>query len=290
MSESILITGKNGQVGWELQRTLAPLGDIVAVDIENVDLINPAAVRELIRATKPDLLVNPAAYTAVDLAEQEEVLAHQVNAVAPGIMAEEARRLNIPILHYSTDYIFDGAKTTPYDEEDRPNPLNIYGRTKLAGEEKVIASGARYVILRLGWVYGSRGKNFLLTMLRLGNERQELRVVDDQIGAPTWCRMIAEATAHIARVMLDGGGDWEGIYHLTAGGKTTWYGFAGAIFTSFSKSIRQAPTLLPITTADYQTAAQRPSYSILSNNKLYKQFGIRLPNWEKQLHLLAEEQ
>ena len=184
----ILLTGKNGQVGWELQRTLAPLGEVVAVDRQALDLANPDAIRALIREVKPALIVNPAAYTAVDKAESEPELAMAVNGIAPGIMAEEAKRLGAAMIHYSTDYVFDGTQTSPYTEKDRPNPGNVYGKTKLAGEQAIQAVGVPHLILRTSWVYGSRGRNFLLTILRLAQERDELKIVDDQIGAPTSSR------------------------------------------------------------------------------------------------------
>ena len=222
----ILLTGKNGQVGWELQRTLAPLGEVVVLDRRQLDLSDPDQIRERVREISPDLIVNAAAYTAVDRAEAEPEPAMAVNGTAPGLLAEEAKRIGAAIIHYSTDYVFDGAKTTPYTEEDAPNPLNVYGRTKLAGEQAVQAAGVPHLILRTSWVYGMRGKNFLLTILRLAREREELKIVDDQIGAPTWSRTIAEATAQILT-----SGAWpvsgaSGIYHLTASGSTSWYGFA----------------------------------------------------------------
>jgi dTDP-4-dehydrorhamnose reductase len=188
----ILLTGKNGQVGWELQRTLATLGEVVTLDRQDLDLADPDSIRRVVREHKPNLIVNAAAYTAVDKAEEESDLAMVINGTAPGILAEEAKRLSAAIIHYSTDYVFDGSKNTPYTEEDAPNPLNVYGRTKLAGERAIQAVGAPYLILRTSWVYGMRGKNFLLTILRLARERNEIKVVNDQIGAPTWSRIIAQ--------------------------------------------------------------------------------------------------
>ena len=193
----ILLTGKNGQVGWELQRTLTTLGDVVAIDRKGMDLANPDSIRNTIRAVRPDLIVNAAAYTAVDKAESEPELAMAINGIAPGIMAEEAGRLGAAMVHYSTDYVFDGTKTTPYTEGDILNPINVYGKTKLAGEQAVQAAGIPHLIFRTSWVYGLRGRNFLLTILRLAKEWDELKIVDDQIGAPTWSRMVAEATATI---------------------------------------------------------------------------------------------
>lgn len=277
----ILLTGKNGQVGWELQRTLASLGNVVSVGREEVDFTNPDAIRTLVSRVRPSLIVNPAAYTAVDRAEEEPERAWAINAVAPGILAEEAKRLQAPILHYSTDYVFDGTKRAPYTEEDLPNPLGVYGRTKLEGERAVQESGARHVILRLCWVYGARGRNFLLTILRLARERGEVRVVDDQVGCPTWCRMVAEATAIIAHRMLHAGFR-DGIYHLSAAGQTSWYGFAQRIVALHGVAAK----VLPISTSEYPTRAQRPAYSVLSNQKIQAEFGIALPDWETQLRLL----
>lgn len=279
----ILLTGKNGQVGWELQRTLAPLGEVVALDRQQLDLSNPAQIRERVREIKPGLIVNAAAYTTVDRAEAEPELAMAVNGTAPGILAEEAKRAGAAIIHYSTDYVFDATKTTPYTEEDAPNPINVYGRTKLAGEQAIQAVGVPHLILRTSWVYGMRGKNFLLTILRLAREREELTIVHDQIGAPTWSRTIAEATAQILA-----SGAWPasagGTYHLTASGSTTWYGFAKAILALDPKPSEQVcKRLIPIPTAAYPTPARRPAYSVLSNAKLKADFDVVLPGWKQGL-------
>ena len=193
----ILLTGKNGQVGWELERSLQPLGQVIAFDRSGLDLASPDSIRAVIREVKPELIVNPAAYTAVDKAESEPDLAMAVNGVAPGIIAEEAKRLGAALIHYSTDYVFDGTKAEPYTEDDVPKPINVYGKTKLAGEQAVQAIGVPHLIFRTSWVYGMRGKNFLLTILRMAKEKDELRIVDDQFGAPTWSRMIAETTAQV---------------------------------------------------------------------------------------------
>ncbi|MFA7318959.1 MAG: dTDP-4-dehydrorhamnose reductase [Sulfuricella sp.] len=296
----ILLTGKNGQVGWELQRTLAPLGQVVAVDRRTLDLGNPDSIRAVIREIRPDLIVNPAAYTAVDKAESEPELAMAVNGIAPGIMAEEARKLGAAMIHYSTDYVFDGRKTSPYTEQDIPNPLNVYGRTKLAGEQAIQAVGVPHLILRTSWVYGMRGKNFLLTILRLVKEREELKIVNDQIGAPTWSRMIAEATAQILaqRVLpltphsslLT---QYSGIYNLTAAGQTSWYGFTKAILESMAIQGAHSslithhplPKLLPIPTSDYPLPAPRPLFSLLASDKLSETFGMKLPPWDDSLAL-----
>jgi len=282
----IMLTGKNGQVGWELQHALAPLGEVVSLDRQQLDLSNPDQIRERVREIKPGLIVNAAAYTAVDRAEAEPALAMAVNGIAPGILAEEAERAGAAIIHYSTDYVFDGAKITPYTEEDALNPLNVYGRTKLAGEQAIQAAGATHLILRTSWVYGMRGKNFLLTILRLARERAELKIVDDQIGAPTWSRAIAEATARILSADTLPVTDASGIYHLTASGNTTWYGFAKAILAlDPNPSEHVCKHIKPIPTSVYPTPARRPAYSVLLNSKLKAAFGVVLPGWEQGLKL-----
>lgn len=291
----ILITGSNGQVGWELQRALAPLGQVIACDRAQLDLADADSIRQAVRHIGPDLIVNAGAYTAVDKAEDDEAAATAVNGVAPGVLAEEARHLGAAIIHYSTDYVFDGAKGSPYEEIDATNPQGMYGASKLAGEKAVAASGAPYLTLRTSWVYGARGKNFLLTMLRLAGEREELRVVDDQIGAPTWSRMIADATAAIVAQSHGHGGiarllaDRGGLYHLTAGGQTSWFGFASAIVAQASHLSRR-PRMTPITTADYPLPAKRPPYSVMSSAKLERAFGVRLPAWDVALGLCLAEQ
>jgi dTDP-4-dehydrorhamnose reductase len=282
--KKILLTGKNGQVGWELQRTLAPLGEVVAVDRQTLDLADPDSIRAVIREIKPHLIVNPAAYTAVDKAESEPELAQAVNGIAPGVMAEEAKRLGAALIHYSTDYVFDGAKDGAYVEEDRTNPLNVYGKTKLAGEEAVRASGAAHLILRTSWVYGARGKNFLLTMLRLAKEREELKIVDDQIGAPTWSRLIAETTAQILAQRIGQWPELTGLYHFTAGGKTSWHGFASTIVELGGLSAK----LIPIPSTEYPLPAPRPKNSLLSNEKLAATFGLVMPEWEESLRLCMD--
>jgi len=283
LSPRILLTGKNGQVGWELHQTLTPLGEVVALDRQQLDLADPDQIRKRVREIKPDLIVNAAAYTAVDRAEAEPGLAMAVNGIAPGILAEEAKRIGAAIVHYSTDYVFDGTKATPYTEEDAPNPLNVYGRTKLAGEQAIRDVGVPHLILRTSWVYGMRGKNFLLTILRLAREREELKIVDDQTGAPTWSRAVAEATARI----LSAGPlslAAAGIYHLTAAGSTTWHGFARAILTlDPDQSEQVCKHVRPIPTAEYPTPAARPAFSVLSNAKLKAFFGLTLPDWEQSL-------
>jgi dTDP-4-dehydrorhamnose reductase len=286
----ILLVGKNGQVGWELQRTLAPLGDVVAVDRQGMDLANPDSILSAIRAVRPDLIVNAAAYTAVDKAESEPELAMAINGIAPGIMAEEAKRIGAAMIHYSTDYVFDGGKTAPYKEDDEPNPRNVYGRTKLAGEQAIQAAGIPHLILRTSWVYGTRGRNFLLTILRLAGEREELKIVEDQTGAPTSSRMIAEATAQILAQCSLSIAERTGLYHLTAAGQTSWYGFAAAMLEYRAQATGVAgPRLMPIPTSAYPLPATRPQYSVMSNDKLNGTFGVAIPSWQDGLGLCMEE-
>jgi len=291
----ILLLGKNGQVGWELQRTLATLGEVIAFGRQELNLTDFAALQETVHAVQPQLIVNAAAYTAVDKAESEPDLAMAINGTAPGVLAEAARRWGASLIHYSTDYVFDGTKTSPYDEEDQPNPINIYGKTKLAGERAIQQVGTPHLILRTSWVYGLRGKNFLLTILRLAKEREELKIVDDQMGAPTWSRMIAEATAQIIAHCSAPGSllnpdlrEMVGIYHLTAAGQTSWHGFAKAILEAsaqFPEESFSISRLLPIPTAEYPTPAARPAYSVLLSDKASKTFGLWLPGWQRQLQL-----
>ena len=289
----ILIIGANGQVGWELQRTLHTLGDVAACDLPVLDLSDADSIRRKARDIRPDVIVNAGAYTAVDRAESEPELALAVNGVAPGILAEEAKRLGALLVHYSTDYVFDGTKDQPYLESDVPNPASVYGSSKLAGDRAIEAADGAHLIFRTSWVYGSRGKNFLLTMLRVANERDELRVVDDQVGAPTWCRTIAEGTAQVIaklstgdRVELDRALGLRGTYNLTARGCVSWCGFAKAIVEGTrSRRAGAAPKLTPITTAEYPLPARRPANSVLSNQKLQETFGIFCPNWDHALTL-----
>jgi dTDP-4-dehydrorhamnose reductase len=285
----ILLLGKNGQIGWELQRTLSPLGDVISLGRNELDLANFTALRETVRSIEPQLIVNAAAYTAVDKAESEPELAMAINGTGPGILAEEAARCKAALIHYSTDYVFDGSKTTPYVEDDEPNPINVYGKTKLAGEVAIRQVEVPYLIFRTSWVYGTRGKNFLLTILRLAKEREELKIVNDQVGSPTWSRIIAEATAQaIAQcnspITCYGSRITEvaGIYHLTAAEQTSWYGFAKAILATVPLA---TPRLLAIPTTDYPTPATRPAYSVLKNDKINQKFAIQLPYWDLQLNM-----
>lgn len=288
---TILLTGASGQVGWELQRALASLGRVVAPDRGELDISQPESITRIVRQIKPDIIVNPAAYTAVDKAESEQDIAYTVNAEAPKVLATEAARLGITLVHFSTDYVFDGGKKTAYVETDRPNPLGVYGASKLVGEKAVRESGAPHLILRTSWVYGMRGKNFLLTMQRLAREREELGVVNDQFGAPTWSRCIAEATSQMLAMWLSPGTSEEnrrqlsGIYHLSCAGKTNWHDFTAAILTSMQAAGEHIARLRPITTADYPTPAKRPANSVLSNEKLQQAFGIFMPAWDDALRL-----
>ncbi|MFN7085198.1 MAG: dTDP-4-dehydrorhamnose reductase [Burkholderiales bacterium] len=286
----ILLTGKTGQVGWELQRALAALGSVIALDRAQLDLASPDSIRKAVRDAAPDIIVNAAAYTAVDKAEAEAGLAMQVNAVAPGIMAEEARRLGALLVHYSTDYVFDGTKAAPYVEEDLPHPLNAYGKSKLEGERAIAATGCAHLILRTSWIYAGRGSNFVLTILELARQRPTLAVVDDQIGCPTWARFIAEATAALladpARAR-----DRGGIYHLSAAGATSRFDFARKIIelaAQLSGEKNGWAEIRPTTTAQYPLPAQRPLNCSTSKDKIIRTFGIRIPQWTSLLRACLE--
>ncbi|MBE0613461.1 MAG: dTDP-4-dehydrorhamnose reductase [Burkholderiales bacterium] len=294
----ILLTGKNGQVGFELQRRLARLGRVTATGREEMDLANPDSIRNMVRNIAPNLIVNAAAYTAVDQAESEPERALAINGVAPGILAEEAKRLGAVLIHYSTDYVFDGTKAVPYAEDDEPRPLSAYGRSKLAGEQAIQAVDLPHLILRTSWVYGARGKNFMLTILRLAKDREELTVVNDQVGSPTWCQVIAAATGGVLESLRYGQAEFReacaakrGIYHLTASGQTSWHGFAAAILANAAiaapgKSgfaLARVPKLKPITTEQFPLPAQRPRNSLLSNTKIQTVFGLAMPGWESSL-------
>lgn len=278
----ILVTGRNGQVGGTLQQVLAGLGDVVAVDRSQMDLSKPDSIRSIIRSERPSLIINAAAYTAVDQAETDAALAHAINAEAPGVLAEEAKKIGAALIHYSTDYVYDGSKASPWVETDTTGPLSVYGQSKLAGEQAIAAVGLPHLILRTSWVYGLHGKNFLLTMLRLAQSRPELSIVSDQVGAPTWSHTIAEATAGIVRSLRDPAAlsQRSGIYHLCARGQTSWYGFAGEIFSH--PLITQRPALKPISSAEYPTPAQRPKNSVMNTDKFEQNFG-KLPSWDEAL-------
>lgn len=285
----ILVTGINGQVGFELHRSLQALGEVVAVDRAQMDLSKLQQVRDVIRAVRPDLIVNPAAYTAVDQAENERELAFRINGEAPAVMAEEAKKLGAGLVHFSTDYVFDGSKVGPYVETDPTCPVNVYGASKLAGEQAIIAAGVPHLILRTSWVYGMRGKNFLLTVLRLAAERDQLRIVGDQFGSPTWSRTIADTTAQLlARLDAREGllaamaGGQGGIYHLTASGSTSWHGFTEQIVAH--PSVANKPQVTAIATHEYPLPARRPHNSVMAAGRLAAQ-GIHLPGWQSALGL-----
>jgi len=271
---TILLLGKNGQVGWELHRTLSPLGEVIATDRQTLDITDFHRVRETIQTIRPRIIVNATAYTAVDRAEDEPDIAMLINGTAPGVLAEEAKKCGALLVHYSTDYVFDGTKKEPYTEEDTPNPLNVYGRTKLKGEEAIQSVDGNYLIFRTSWVYGERGHNFYLTIRRLAKEKEEISVVDDQIGAPTWCRTIAENTAFILAQGVNRE-EWyhayyekrKGLYHMTAAGQTSWYEFAKRIVETVPSEERKLKRILPIRTKDYAYKAQRPLNSVMSLKK-----------------------
>jgi dTDP-4-dehydrorhamnose reductase len=272
----VLLTGRNGQVGYELERALAPLAEIHAFGRERFDLTDSSAVVARTREIRPDVIVNAAAYTNVDEAERDRGRAMQVNATAPGLLAAEARAIGALLVHYSTDYVFDGSKTTPYTEYDPPNPQSVYGESKLAGERAIQSAGGKCLILRTGWVYGARGRNFFLTILRLARERDELRIVDDQFGAPTSARALAAATAEILRVH---GAGASGLYHLAAGGRTSWFRFAEAIIDLAQPRLLRTPRLVPISSAEYAALAKRPANSVLDCAKAGARLGIRIEEW-----------
>jgi dTDP-4-dehydrorhamnose reductase len=289
MSGRILIVGSAGQVGVELQRSFAEYGEITARDRDTFDLADPEQVRALVREVKPTIILNAAAYTAVDRAESDPETAMAVNAQASRVLAEEALRTDALLVHYSTDYVFDGSKAGPWFETDQPHPLNVYGASKLAGEKALQQVGGKYLIFRTSWVYGPHGNNFLLTMLRLGNERDQLSIVDDQYGAPTTSIELADATRAIVGGVLAGqfgsSENWAGLYHMTCAGSVSWCGFAREIFAQAGSRLHgKAPVVKGISTADYPTPAQRPRNSVLSNEKLNVRFGTRLSSWEDALN------
>jgi dTDP-4-dehydrorhamnose reductase len=287
--KKILITGKNGQVGWELQRVLASFGQITAVDAEDMDLADADAIRRTVRDIHPDIIVNPAAYTAVDKAESDPELAMAVNGIAAGVFAEEAQRLGAVLVHYSTDYVFDGDKPAPYTENDVPNPQSVYGKTKFAGEQAILVSGCKHLILRTSWVYGVHGGNFVKTMIRLAKERDELRIVADQYGAPTWARDLAQATASALTFWKNK--DWDsnlnGLYHLTAAGRTNWHQYAEEIVRlarKYDSALATKPlSINGIATHEYPVPAKRPANSVLANDKISDAFEIVLPPWQDSL-------
>jgi len=279
----ILITGQHGQVSQALQQRLQGLGELIVLGRDQLDLASPEHIRQQVRAHRPSLIINAAAHTAVDLAESEPDAAFAINAIAPGILAEEAKALGVPLIHYSTDYVFDGRKSAPFTESDTPNPLSVYGQSKLAGEQAIAAVGGEYLILRTSWVYSNHGKNFLLTMQRLLQEKPQMRIVADQIGAPTWAGSIANSTrALIERWQAGAAGEW-GVYHLTAQGETSWFGFAQAIAQQLRAEGKACAELEAIPSSAYPTPAQRPLNSRLDCSRLQQQWHVSQPHWQDAL-------
>jgi dTDP-4-dehydrorhamnose reductase len=286
-----LVTGGTGQVGFELIHTLASLGEVIAPPRAELDLSKLSTIREVIQRVAPTVIVNAAAYTAVDRAESEREACFTVNATAPGVLAEEARRIGAVLIHYSTDYVFDGRKREPYVETDEPAPLNIYGESKLAGERAIADVGGAWIVLRTSWVYGARGNNFMRKILRLAREGEELRVVDDQIGAPTWSRAIAETTAQLLapcgspnRVDPSRVAEHNGVYHISASGATSWHGFAVAIVRRDRHQSGDQPSrVVPISSSELRTLTRRPTNSLLDNSRIAGTFAFSMPSWEEQL-------
>jgi dTDP-4-dehydrorhamnose reductase len=284
----VLVTGADGQVGRALLEIFAESAEVIGCNRTSLDLTDTDRIREMVRSVAPDIIVNAGAYTAVDRAESERDLAFAINARAPGILAEEAQRAGALLIHYSTDYVFNGSKRTPWVEDDATDPLSVYGSTKLAGEEAIRSAGGRHLIFRTSWVYAPEGKNFVLTMLRLGRERDSLNVVDDQIGAPTTAAELARSTHAIAAGILEkrfgAAPSWSGVYHMTCSGSVSWCGFARAIFERAQGLLDgKAPKVSPIATSDYPTPAKRPQNSVLSNDKLQRTFNVHLAPWQSAL-------
>ena len=290
----ILITGKNGQVGFELMRSLAPLGTVIGVDVKECDLSDPAAIEKLLEKVKPDLIVNPAAYTAVDKAESESVIAHAINAKAPEILAKFASRRNIPIIHYSTDYVFDGIKEGAYTEADKINPKSVYGKTKALGEAAVRNNAPKHIVLRTSWVFGSHGVNFLKTMLKLSQERDKLSIVSDQLGSPTSAALLADVTAIIAKQLFEPGASQKyGTYHLVTEGETSWHGYAQMVVARANElgvnTKIASDAIQPIKTADYPLPAPRPANSRLDTTKIKDAFMLTLPTWQDEVTKVLQE-
>ena len=286
----ILISGQHGQVSQALQQSLKDLGELIVLGRDRLDLSQPESIRGVVREIKPDLIINAAAHTAVDQAESEPELAYAINATSPGVFAEEAAALGIPFIHYSTDYVFDGSKDGLWDETDTPNPLGIYGSSKLAGEQAIEKAGGQYLILRTSWVYSLTGRNFLLTMQRLLQEREKLTIVGDQIGAPTWAGTIAQSTRELIQRWCDGKPGAWGVYHLTASGETSWFGFAQAIGQQLINAGKPCATLEPIPSSAYPTPAKRPLNSRLDCSRLHREWGVSQPGWhDAMLECLAQQ-
>ena len=286
----ILLLGQHGQVSRELQLLFSSRHELIVLGREQLDLADTERLREAIRRLQPELIINAAAHTAVDAAESEPEAAFAINAIAPGVIAEEAAALDVPLIHYSTDYVFDGSKPTVYDEDDVPNPLGVYGRSKLAGEQAIAAVGGKHLILRTSWVYSLHGRNFLLTMQRLLQEREKLTIVADQIGAPTWAGAIAQSTRQLIECWRDGKPGAWGVYHLTAAGDTSWFGFAQAIGQQLSKAGKPCATLEPIPSSAYPTPAKRPLNSRLDCSRLAREWGVSQADWhDAMLECLAQQ-
>ncbi|WP_250647329.1 dTDP-4-dehydrorhamnose reductase [Deefgea salmonis] len=290
----ILLLGKGGQVGWELQRSLAPLGELIALDFDSTehcgDFTNLPGLAATVRNVQPDIIVNAAAHTAVDKAESEPELARTINALAPAILAEEAQRIGAWLVHYSTDYVFDGSGDQPWKESDTPAPLSVYGQTKLEGEQLIAAHCAKHLILRTSWVYAARGGNFAKTMLKLAKERDSLTVIDDQIGAPTGAELLADVTAHAIRGVLQQP-EKAGLYHLVAGGEASWHRYAQFVFEQAQQAGLMLKTTMaaPVPTSAYPTAAKRPLNSRLDTSKLQSAFALSLPNWQQGVARMLTE-
>jgi len=291
----ILLFGKNGQVGWELNRSLQPLGEVIALGREDADFSNPESLRDVVRNINPDVIINAVAYTAVDKAEDEEDIALVINADSPKVLAEEALRIKALLVYYSTDYVFDGKNEQPYLEGDTPCPINAYGRTKHTGEQLIQSSGCDYLIFRTSWVYSSRGRNFLLTILKLAQERDELKVVSDQVGTPTSARLIAETTLVCLQRSMEerNAGKFKSfLYHLTASGYTSWHGFACEILSVSGKTLNlqfKIKNVVAISSDEYPATAQRPKSSRLMTGILQSRFGVVMPAWNEGVSLCLEE-
>lgn len=292
----ILLFGKAGQIGWELERSLAPLGELVVLGTRSEDMCgnftNLAGIADSIRAVQPNVIVNAAAHTAVDQVESEVELAHLINALAPEVLAKEAKKLGAWLIHYSTDYVFDGSGSHPWLETDATNPLSSYGKTKLEAEKLIIATGCKHLIFRTSWIYAARGRNFAKTMLKLAKEKDTLQVINDQIGAPTGAELVADVTAHAIRVAVQNQ-DVSGLYHLVASGETSWHGYASFVIDyarKFGEELKVSPNdILAVSTEAYKTAAKRPLNSRLNTNKLQQTFNINLPHWQHGVvHMLDE--
>lgn len=292
----ILLLGKNGQVGWELQRSLATLGELVALDFDSTDyradFTEPESLAATVRAVRPDVIVNSAAHTAVDKAESEPALARTINATAPGVLAREAAALGATLVHYGTDYVFDGSGSKPRAEDAPTGPLSVYGATKLEGEDAIRASGCRHLILRTSWVYAARGGNFAKTMLKLAAERDQLTIIDDQFGAPTGAELLADVTAHALRT-LAARPELAGTYHAVAGGETHWHGYATHVIEwarARGHALKVAPDqILPVPTSAFPTPARRPLNSRLDTRKLREAFGVTLPPWQQGVERMLAE-